>query len=50
MWGRDMCLLIGFIAQRRKRRGKKKGQGKERNEVGLGSKWGKERVWDVWMM
>ena len=54
MRGSDEWLVIGFKAQRKKKakkkeNEKKKSQKKKKN-VGLGSKWGKMRVWEVWMM
>ena len=59
MRGRDEWLVIGFKAQRKKskqrekikKKKKKKEKRKMKKEkVGLGSKWGKERGRDVWMM
>ena len=35
MWGRDMCLLIGFKAQRRKEGEKKEKKEKEKKEMKL---------------
>ena len=55
--GWDEWLVIGSKAQRKKEAKKKKKkkpkakkERKKRKKVGLGFKWGKERVSDVWMM
>ena len=41
---RDEWLVIGFKAQRKKKKQRKRN---ERKNVGLGFKWGKMREWDV---